>query len=250
MRQLVGGHEAAAFDNPAGTLVYPHLSVELYESVLDFGCGCGRVARQLIQQIPRPRRYLGLDLHAGMVNWCQTNLQPHAPGFDFRHLDVFHASFNPGQDKPMIVPLPAEDECFTLVEACSVFTHLVQSQADFYLHEAARVLHPSGIVHSTWFLFDKTEYPMLNDSQNALYTNEHDLSSAVIFDKNWLRAKAAEAGLTIVSIIPPEIRNFHWWVLMSADPQAKEVEFPADGAPIGYEPAPSVPEGASRIGLD
>ena len=53
MRELVGPTDEAAFDNPDGRLLYAFLPVEAYESVFDFGCGCGRVARQLVQQHPR-----------------------------------------------------------------------------------------------------------------------------------------------------------------------------------------------------
>ncbi len=65
MRMLVGPLDPALFDNPDGKLVFPGLEPTQFRSVLDFGCGCGRVARQLIQQRPRPERYVGLDLHAG-----------------------------------------------------------------------------------------------------------------------------------------------------------------------------------------
>src|SRR2546425_460600 len=88
MRALVGLTDPAFYDNPTGGLVYPHLDPSTYRKVFDFGCGCGRVARQLIQQRPQPDRYVGVDLHRGMIEWCKANLAPHAPGFEFHHHNV------------------------------------------------------------------------------------------------------------------------------------------------------------------
>jgi SAM-dependent methyltransferase len=70
LRELVGLPDASFYDNPTGELVYPYLPAKAYASVFDFGCGCGRVARQLMLQHPRPQRYLGIDLHRGMIAWC------------------------------------------------------------------------------------------------------------------------------------------------------------------------------------
>ena len=64
MRRLVGPFDPESYDNPDGDLVYPWLAKETYETVFDFGCGCGRVARQLILQRPCPTSYVGVDLHA------------------------------------------------------------------------------------------------------------------------------------------------------------------------------------------
>jgi SAM-dependent methyltransferase len=251
MRRLVGPEDPGLFDNPSRGLVYPYLPPSAYERVFDFGCGCGRIARQLIQQDPRPQRYLGIDLHRGMIEWCRANLQPAANAFEFLHHDVGHVSFNPGDRKPSTLPFPVEHRYFTLVEATSVFTHLTQSAAGYYLTEVARILEPDGLLHATWFLFDKQEYPMLTESQNALYTNEYDLSSAVIFDREWLRRTAAEAGLTIVRVLPPQIRNHHWRVVMQPSrADLAEADFPPDDAPRGAAPPPAMPKDANRIGLD
>ena len=73
--------------NPSGAPIFG-AAPERFDHVLDFGCGCGRLARQMLQQLPRPRRYTGSDLHAGMIRWCNTNLAPLAPGFTFLHHDV------------------------------------------------------------------------------------------------------------------------------------------------------------------
>jgi SAM-dependent methyltransferase len=66
MRQLVGPTDEAAFDDPSGDPIL-QLPESQFNSVLDFGCGCGRLARQMMQQRARPRRYVGFDLHLGMV---------------------------------------------------------------------------------------------------------------------------------------------------------------------------------------
>jgi SAM-dependent methyltransferase len=250
MRELVGPTDPKDFDNPTGELVYPYLPPEQYEAVLDFGCGCGRVARQLIQQRTRPARYLGLDVHRGMIEWCQTHLSPHAPEFEFVHHDVANPGFNPGAGKPDTAAFPAEDATFSLVNAWSVFTHLVESQASFYLREAARVLRPRGVLSGTWFLFDKQDFPMMHDFQNALYINPIDPSNAVIYDRGWLRREAADSGLTIVSVQPPAVRGYHWILVMALTEDARaEAPFPVDDAPIGRRPPPLLRPGAAELGL-
>lgn len=251
MRQMVGPTDVEAFDNPGGSLVYSHIDKRHYREFFDFGCGCGRVARQLIQQEPRPGRYLGMDIHRGMIQWCQENLAPAAPGFEFMHHDVFNESLNPGPDKPMTAPFPAEDRSFTMVNAHSVFTHLTQMQAEFYLGEAARILKPDGVLNGSWFLFEKSEFPMMQEFQNALYINIDDPSNAVIYDKDWLRQTAAGHGLTIVKVIPPAIRGFQWFVVMTPTREGlEEAGFPLDDAEHGLMRPPDMPVNAHKIGLD
>jgi SAM-dependent methyltransferase len=247
MRELVGGLDLSYYDNPSGQPIYPYLPTAAYDSVLDFGCGCGRIARQLIQQTPQPSRYLGIDLHRGMIAWCQRELAPHAPAFRFEHHDVYSAGLNP-DGAHRILPLPAADDEVSLFIAHSVFTHTAQDQAEHYLREVARVLRPDGYLTATWFLFDKREFPMMQPFQNALYINEVDPSNAVILDRGWLREIARDAGLVITRARPPEIRGFHWYIDMR--PRAAgdvEVDLPADEAPTGSSPPPLMPARAQDL---
>jgi SAM-dependent methyltransferase len=233
MRRLVGPFDPDAYDNPTGTLVYPWLSEETYESVFDFGCGCGRVARQLMLQKPGPSSYVGVDLHAGMIDWCNDNLHPLAPNFSFHHHDVFNVRHNPGPEKPLTAPFPVPDERFTLVNALSVFTHLTEVQARYYLRECARILDPRGVLHASWFLFDKADHPMMEDGSNALYVSYMDPSAAVIFDRKWVQDIGHGLGLKIFHVIPPGIRGYQWLVLMTRRTDVAEVELPLDNAPRG-----------------
>jgi SAM-dependent methyltransferase len=249
MRQLVGPLDDASYDNPTGSLAYPFLPPSAYDAVFDFGCGCGRVARRLMLQRPRPRRYVGIDLHAGMIEWCRANLAPHAPEFTFLHHDVHNFHFNPGPDKPREAPFPVEDGAFSLVNADSVFTHLTQEQAAHYLGEVARVLRPDGVLNATWFFFDRSAFPMLRPENGAIYVSYVDPAAAVVFDRSWVTRTAADAGLTISSVLPPQIRGYQWTVLMSPARDGLEaVEIPPDTAPPGSIFLPELPGEPDRIG--
>jgi SAM-dependent methyltransferase len=249
MRQLVGPLDDASYDNATGSDVFPDVADKTYGAVFDFGCGCGRIARQLIQQTRPPKRYVGLDHHAGMVRWCQQNFTPLAQQFSFIHHDVEDMGFNPGAGKPATLPFPVKDREFSFILAYSVFTHIVESSVVHYLHECARILSTDGILRTTWFLFDKRPFPMMQEFQNALYVNAVDPTNAVIYDKAWLRAAAAAAGLAIGKVTPPTIRGYHWFVdFVLASQAGPECAFPDDVAPLGSQPPPVLPVPGHSIG--
>jgi len=201
--------------------------------VFDFGCGCGRIARQLIEQHPQPQRYLGVDLHPEMVAWCQANLTPVAPNFTFEHHDVFHESYNPGSHSQRSKPLPAGDKSATLLIAHSVFTHILQDDVEHYLREFARIMRRGGVARASFFLFDKREFPMMESWRNALYTDPFILADAVILDRDWLRKACERAGLAIVAAVLPEFRGFQWLLTLThAEAGVESVELPADTAPL------------------
>jgi SAM-dependent methyltransferase len=239
LRRLVGPTDLEPFDNATGALVFPGVPEHAYAVVFDFGCGCGRLARQLMQQRLRPGRYLGVDPHKGMVEWCRTHLTPHAPEFQFRHHDVFHEFVNP-DGKLDLLALPAADREVTLFVAWSVFTHLLERDADFYLGELARVLSPSGVAITTWFLFDKRNFPMMQAFQNALFISDFDPTNAVLFDRGWLCERAARAGLVMTRVAPPAIRGFQWTIeLQQAGDGRTWAAFPEDLAPHGLARPPA-----------
>ena len=248
LRRLVGPTQVDWYDNSEGGLVFPFVPASAYETVFDFGCGCGRVARMLIQQHPQPKRYVGIDLHREMVKWCRKNLGPHAPQFEFRHHDVFNFHFNPGEGKARELPFPVEDQAFSLVNATSVFTHLTQEQTPHYLCETARILRPDGVLHSTWFLFDRADFPMLGPENGAIYVSYLDPSAAVIFERDWLQSQVSDAGLTIYQVIPPPIRGYQWTLLLSRTrPGLDRVPLPPDTAPVGDGPLPGLAEDGDEI---
>jgi SAM-dependent methyltransferase len=236
LRSLIGRPNAEDFVQPE--YLFDLVNPSALDCVLDFGCGCGRLARHLMLATSQPRHYEGLDLHAGMIQWCQENLSTRARQFFFSHHDVHNLGLNPGVGKPAHLSLDFPDGFFSLIYAWSVFTHLLEADALFYLQEMRRVLRPNGQIVATWFFFDKHSFPMMQHFQNALYMNAIDPTNAVIFDQHWFRVQVHQLGLKVVQAIPPEIRGFHWIIVLSADENAQEVEFPQDTAPFGFMPPP------------
>ncbi len=251
LRELVGWIDTAGYENPLGESIFEGYDPDEWHTYLDFGCGCGRSARRLILQNPRPQRYIGIDLHRGMIRWCQENLAPCADGFEFIHHDVFSPCLNPDPLRPWVEPLPVETGVCTLIEATSVFTHLVEGQTEFYLDEVERVLAPSGQLIATWFLFDKANFPYMQDSQNALYINDRDVTNAVAYDRAWLQSALHKRGLAITKTVAPPLRGFQWRLdIKRQGPGVVPIEIPDDTAPVGRRPPPLLRLNAERFGLD
>jgi SAM-dependent methyltransferase len=98
--------------------------------VLDFGCGCGRITRYLIEQTEAEIH--GTDYNPDLVSWCSQNL--------------VRASFSRNRLEP---PLRAPDAAFDLVVARSVFTHLTEDVQQSWLKEMARVIRSGGLFYFT-----------------------------------------------------------------------------------------------------
>jgi len=93
-------------------------------AVLDWGVGCGRVARHLAPGLGN--RFHGCDIDADNVNWCRG----HLPG-----------TYKESKLQP---PLPYQSNSFDVVYGVSVFTHLRAQWEEAWLEELHRVLRPGG----------------------------------------------------------------------------------------------------------
>lgn len=234
LRRLVGLWETQDYDNPTGAPIYDHFGLPhaAYDSVLDFGCGCGRIARQLLQQSPRPKRYVGVDAHAGMIDWCRNQLTPADPNFRFVHHDVYSPNYARMNSVRLAEPFPAPDGDVTLFIASSVYTHLCRPQAAYYLGELARVLAPGGVAFTSWFFFDRESFPFLGAGPYSLHTNEADFAEAAVYDRTWFLEAVRSVGLCVARTVLPPITGHQWIVFLRPRTAGATDAFPlgADGA--------------------
>jgi SAM-dependent methyltransferase len=114
--------------------------------LLDIGCGCGRVARCLLD---KPlRTYVGFDRHSGMIEWCNREIGPYAPRFTFLYCRVKSPYTLMDGDAGVVdvadFRFPFDDRSFDAVLLASVFTHMPMRETAHYLNEIYRVLDQRG----------------------------------------------------------------------------------------------------------
>lgn len=99
-------------------------------TVLDWGCGCGRITRHLGRYTVA--RILGRDPDPVTVGWAAR----HLPG------DFARSGYQP--------PLDLADASVDVVVSLSVFTHLSLAGQRAWLEELARIVRPGGLLLLTF----------------------------------------------------------------------------------------------------
>lgn len=211
-RKMVGPVDEREFDNPSGDLVWGPLDMgpleanDAYKKIFDFGCGCGRSARQLLQQKIPPEKYVGIDINKDMIKWCKKNLGSEKTEFHFH--DVWSLTSAPKNKKNSTLPISQHGSDFSLINAHSVFTHIYSHQTEFYLSEFLKMLGDDGIIRTTWFIFNREWFPVLAPNQHCLYVNEVDPTQAVYYDWGYIVDLLKTLGLKLIKVEWSVVRGF------------------------------------------
>ena len=120
-------------DNMRSYLTKSGVELKRINSILDLGCGTGRLLVGWYLDNPR-RRLFGCDLNPVLIDWAGKNL-PAAMHFHRNDLQP---------------PLPYENEQFEFVYLVSVFTHLSLDTQKRWMNEIERILAPRGILLITF----------------------------------------------------------------------------------------------------
>ena len=140
-------------------------------SVLDFGCGCGRVTRYWEAF---GGAVAGSDVNGQAVDWCRDNL-------DF-------ATFERNALAP---PLRFDADSFDLAYALSVFTHLTAELQLAWRDELLRVLRPGGL--------------LLLTTHGQSYRSKLDAGERAAFDRGELVVRWGDVpGTNLCSAYHPE----------------------------------------------
>jgi len=131
-------------------------------TLLDIGCGIGRLAVALTSHLSPEGEYRGLDIVPSGIEWCTKNITARYPNFRFTLADVFNGEYNPGgRVAPTAYRLPYPDASFDLAVLTSVFTHMLPAEKEHYVDEIARVLKPGGRCFATYLLLNPEAWRLM-----------------------------------------------------------------------------------------
>lgn len=145
LRVRVHGDEDLVSFNRVGKAVSINIEVAIQSasiqlgdhcSILDFGCGCGRVL-SWFHKLYDTSDFYGTDIDNETISWCQQNIS---------HIGKFICN-------AQWPPLPFSSEFFDFVYSISIFTHFPEDMQFSWLEELQRVTKKGGYliltVHGT-----------------------------------------------------------------------------------------------------
>ncbi len=171
------------------------LRIEQFSSILDFGCGCGRILR-FWHDLKNTKVY-GTDYNPELIRWCRESLR-------FAECRVNRL------DQRMNYP----DNKFDFIYAISVFTHLNEQLQSFWMNELKRILCPGGYMYIT--VLGTKNLSKLSEKEKSeffhgqLIVENADLSGTnicrVFHPEKYFRNNMAH-GMTVVDFIPGGARD-------------------------------------------
>lgn len=118
------------------------------ERIMDFGCGCGRLARHLPAY--SNAALVGVDYNSKLIDWCAANLA---------------GTYIKNELQP---PLQLPGAQIDILYALSIFTHLREETQIAWLDEYARLLKPGGFALVTFHDATHTHMARVNISPEQL----------------------------------------------------------------------------------
>jgi SAM-dependent methyltransferase len=109
-------------------LAQAELKLDDFKSILDFGCGSGRLTRHMHGL--KDAKVYGSDYNPKLIKWCRDNL---------KFADFSVNNLNP--------PMKFENDAFDFIYHNSVFTHLSEENIRNWMGEFARLLRPGGVMY-------------------------------------------------------------------------------------------------------
>jgi len=186
------------------TLLYLNLEKKDNNRILDVGCGTGLLGIASEPFVGPEGQYVGIDVNKRDIEFCRR--QYPSPTFEFTHLSTNNPAYAPHQTKDRL-QWPFERNVFDVALALSVWTHLNEADARFYLTEVIRVLKPGGKAIVTVFLLDETYHRSLalrsgqqgryhRTSQDQWIFDQPAYGSEAWFHPRWARVPEQAIGIT------------------------------------------------------
>jgi SAM-dependent methyltransferase len=197
-------------------------------TVLDVGCGCGRIAAGLTGTLSDQGTYIGIDIVPGLIDFARRHITTAYPNFQFHVRNQRNSSYDYFIDVPSgieTISAVAPNGTVDRAIATSLFTHLDFPEAVPILMEIAQALKTSGALFMTCFIIPDGPagpkkraftFKHRSDSGKAMLERAEDPHYAVGMTLEQIKSMLAASGLEIVRI------NRGSWAKVSPGPSFQD----------------------------
>lgn len=177
-------------------------------SVLDIGCGAGRLTFPICEYLGPQGRYTGFDIAPRALAFAKAHVRSRA-AVELIHADLANAEYARQGDRAEGYRFPAADASVDAALATSLFSHLLPDVAVHYLGEVGRVLKPGGRFMLTAFLvrpedrdrLDAARLALRAYGETAFVADPRHPERAIGFDEFSFLSWVEAAGLSVVGDI-------------------------------------------------
>ena len=176
------------------------LGYDPHQLLVDIGCGQGRLAIGLVRRFPLGR-YLGLDVARRSIDWCREAIEARFPSYQFRHLDVVNARYNPA-GKPLRpgFRLPVASYTADVVYMWGLVTNMEPEHLPVYAAETSRMLRNGGKVFVTANVEEGVPPVTINPEHYTPYPCRGPLHT-VRYEKQYFLDLFASVGLSLNGLL-------------------------------------------------
>tara|TARA_Y100001970_G_C14234745_1_gene861089 strand:+ start:2034 stop:2915 length:882 start_codon:yes stop_codon:yes gene_type:complete len=176
--------------------------VKQNDTVLDIGCGTGRMAVSFTDYLSETGQYFGFDIMKDQVEWAQNNISDKYDNFHFQHVEVVNPIYNKDGIDADKYNFPFNDSYFDFIFLTSVFTHMLPNDLNNYLSEIQRVLKDDGRCFATFFLLNPESSKLIEDKKSTMnFIHQVETETCLTTDKDAPEEAIAYDEKTMISYI-------------------------------------------------
>lgn len=172
LSDVVGGGDPELIAQEVVSAIEKYAKLNAGDSILDVGCGCGRIAAALTQYLDQKSSYIGIDIVPGLIDFAKNFITPRYPTFQFVLLNQSNSTYDSWRQKEpetgiakLTEAVPAQS--IDLAISVSLFTHLDFTPALAMLTSIRQLLKNDGRVFLTAFVLDAASQNNIENSRAA-----------------------------------------------------------------------------------
>jgi SAM-dependent methyltransferase len=214
LSDIIGGGDPEKVASEIVSVLSNYIQLPRKRSVLDVGCGCGRIATALTQYLGASADYVGVDIVPGLVAFGRRYITSRFPQFRFLLLDESNKTYDAWRGRKSVMDLTRLSDAkpkgsVDLAISVSLFTHLDYAPAVEILTAISRMLKGDGQVFVTVFVLDAEAQEGIKTGRTGFGFKHRTLSGklhaekvedptyAVAYDLKLLEELAQAAGLKL-----------------------------------------------------